>query len=316
MISSLTYLPRATALGRAGAGAASAYLFAFAACAFLVSSPIVLGGLALAVAVAGVRAGAGRALLLSLRWGATLAVLVIAVNAITAQRGDTILLRGPDVPLLGTIDVSLEALIEGAVLASRVALVIAVFCVHSAVVDPDRLLRGLRPIAGRSALTAALITRLVPLAARDQERLAEGAALRGPGAAAVTRPALLRRLVAGSLDRAVDVAATLELRGYSGAAPGRATRSERSPRDPAFFLAGLAAVLFVAAARLGSVADFDPYPLISMDAGAATFAVALALPLIAAAPFSFDSARRAARKRARARARRGIHLVAGGVARG
>jgi energy-coupling factor transport system permease protein len=307
MISSLTYLPRPTALGRAGAGAASLYLFALATIAFLTSSPIVLAGLGSAIALAGIRAGAGRALLLSLRWGATLAVLVIIVNAVASQRGDTILLRGPHVPVLGQIDVSLEALVEGAILASRVALVIAVFCVHSAVIDPDRLLRLLRPIARRSALTAALITRLVPLAARDHERLAEGAALRGPGAAALTRSTLVRRLVAGSLDRAVDVAATLELRGYAGEAPGRVSRGRRSPRDPAFVAAALASLVLVVAARLAGLADFDAYPTVTMSSGLASWAVALSLPLLAAAPFSFDRARRAQRRRAqRAREMRAV----------
>ena len=86
----------------------------------------------------------------------------------------------------------------------------------------------LRPLARRSALTATLITRLVPLAAADHARLREAAALRGPAAAAVGRAAIARRLVAGSLDRAVDVAATLELRGYARGAP-----RPRPPRAPA-----------------------------------------------------------------------------------
>lgn len=308
MISSLTYLPRGTAVCRAGAGAASLYLFALAAIAFIVSNPILLAGLGVAVAVAGVRAGAGRALLLSLRWGATLAVLVIAVNAVAAQRGDTILLRGPTLPVLGAVDVSLEALIEGCVLAARVALVIAVFCVHSAVVDPDRLLRMLRPVAKRSALTAALITRLVPLAARDHERLAEAAKLRGPAAAGLTRPALVRRLVAGSLDRALDVAATLELRGYSGGVPGRAARPASSPRDALFIAAGVAAIVSVVMARLSGLAGFDAYPTVTMASGPATIALALLLPVLAGAPFSFDRARREQRlRRQRRRPTPGLH---------
>ena len=89
------------------------------------------------------------------------------------------------------------------------------FAVYSACVDPDRVLRALRPIAGRSALTATLVSRLVPVAAADAGRLRDAARLRGPGAAEAGRAPLARRLLAGSLDRAVDVAATLELRGYS-----------------------------------------------------------------------------------------------------
>ncbi|CAN5482241.1 hypothetical protein BH10ACT11_BH10ACT11_16840 [soil metagenome] len=293
----MTYAPRPTTLGRAGAGAAKIYLFALATAAFLVSSPIILAGLGAAIVVAGIRAGAGRALALSLRWGLTLAVLVIVVNGIAAQRGDTILLRGPVVPVLGEIDISLEALIEGCVLAARVALVIAVFCVHSAVVDPDRLLRRLRPIAKRSALTAALITRLVPLAARDHVRLGEASKLRGPAAAPVGRSAMLRRLVAGSLDRSIDVAATLELRGYRGDAPGGSDGGKRSPRDRSFLACAVAIVAVTLAARFSGVAAFDPYPTTTMATGAWTFACALALPAVANLPFALDGAGRARRRR-------------------
>ena len=123
-----------------------------------------------------------------------------------------------------------------------------VFAVYSACVDPDRVLRALRPLAGRSALTATLVSRLVPVAAADAARLRDAAALRGPGAAAVGKAALARRLLAGSLDRAVDVAATLELRGYSlDGAARRARRRERSRYDRRFYLVG--AVVLVAGDR-------------------------------------------------------------------
>ena len=176
--------------------------------------------------------------------------MIVAVNVIASQRGDTILVRGPDVPVLGTLDISAEALAEGGVLALRIAIVFAAFAVHTACVDPDRLLRLARPVARRSALTATLIARLAPLAAADHARVREAVALRGPGAAPVGRAALVSRLVAGSLDRAVDVAATLELRGYAGDAPGRAARPPRAPGDLAFALSGLIALALVVGARI------------------------------------------------------------------
>ena len=126
-------------------------------------------------------------------------------------------------------------------LALRILVVLMAFAVQSACVDPDRLLRLLRPLARRSALTATLIARLVPLAAADHVRLGEAAALRGPAAAPVGRAALARRLVAGSLDRAVDVAATLELRGYAhGRAGLGGWRSPLAPRRPASWPRGSA----------------------------------------------------------------------------
>jgi energy-coupling factor transport system permease protein len=191
-----------------------------------------------------------------------------------------------EVPVLGRIDVSAEAVCEGAILAGRVLIVMMACAVLSATVDPDRLLRLLRPVARRSALTATLITRLVPLAARDYARLSEAVALRGPAAASVGRAAMVRRLVAGSLDRAVDVAATLELRGYARGAPGRSGARPPGRHSASFGAAGLAICAAAALAGLGGVGATDTYPAVDVDADAATLALAAAIPLLAWAPLA------------------------------
>jgi len=285
MRSPIAYAPRPGPLAATGALAATAYLVAPAVVAFVFSNPIVLAGAGGAAAVAGLLAGARDALAAAARWGLMLGVLVIAVNAIAAQRGDTILLRGGELPVLGRVDVSAEALVEGAVLALRIGVVLCAFAVHSACVDPDRMLRLLRPFARHSALTATLITRMVPLAAADHSRLREAQGLRGPGAAPAGRAALTRRLVAGSLDRAVDIAATLELRGYAKGVPRRAAGRRGSRHGWRFALAGGAIVVLAVGARIAGVGGFDPYPTLELDADAATLALAAGLPVLAAAPY-------------------------------
>ena len=192
-----------------------------------------LAAAGVAAVLAGLLAGARRAVRAALRMGLALALLIVVVNALVVSRGETVLARLGEWPLLGSVDVTLEAIGAGLVLGLRAAVVMVCFAVYSACVDPDRVLRALRPIAGRSALTATLVSRLVPVTAADAGRLRDAARLRGPGAAAVSRAPLARRLLAGSLDRAVDVAATLELRGYGldaprAAAPARAL----APRRP------------------------------------------------------------------------------------
>lgn len=284
MISTLTYIPRRTPLARAGVLAASAYLGAFAAVAFAFSHPVVLAADAAAVVIAGLAAGTGRALGASLRFAAALGILMIVANAVASQRGDTILIRGPDVPVLGTVNVSAEALAEGGVLALRVAIVIAAFAVFTAAIDPDRVLRLLRPIARRSALTATLVVRLVPLAAADHARLRDAMSLRGPAAAPVSRPVLVRRLVAGSLDRSVDAAATLELRGYARGAPGRTDRVRRSPVDTGFWLVSAAAVAASVAALVAGAAPYESYPSVDAALEPLGLVLALSLPALAAVP--------------------------------
>jgi energy-coupling factor transport system permease protein len=288
MRSPIAYAPSGTALARAGAGPATVFLGSLALVCFVFSSPIVLAGAGAATVVVGVAAGAGRALRAAARWGLAVALLVTAVNAIASQRGETILLRGFDLWPFGQIDVSAEALAEGAVLGLRIAVVIAVCAVHCACVDPDRLLRLVRPVARHSALTATLIARMVPLAAADHARLAEAAALRGPAAAPVGRGAMARRLVAGSLDRAVDVAAALELRGYARGLPraARGTDPRRSRHGWRFAAAGVAIIALAVAARLAGLGEFDAYPSLEVDADPATLALAAALPLCAWLPFA------------------------------
>jgi energy-coupling factor transport system permease protein len=199
-----------------------------------------------------------------------------------------------ELPLLGRVDVSAEALWEGAILAGRVVVVMMAFAVLSATVDPDRLLRALRPVARRSALTATLITRLVPLAARDYARLSEANSLRGPAAAPVGRAAMVRRLVAGSLDRAIDVAATLELRGYARGAPGRPSARPPGRHSVSFAVAGFAICAAALAATLAGFGAAETYPRVSIDLDAKTLALAASIPLAAWSPFALARVRRPA----------------------
>ena len=303
MRAAIAYTPRPGPLPAAGALAASVYLLGFAVIAFVYSNPIVLAGLGAAIGVAAWASGAERALFAALRWGLALGVVIVAVNAIASQRGDTILVRGFELPVLGQIDVSAEALVEGAVLALRITVVLAAFAVHSACVDPDRVLRLVRPLARHSALTASLITRMVPLAIADHARLREASALRGPAAAPAGRARLARRLVAGSLDRAVDVAATLELRGYARGAPRSAVRRRPGRHSARFALAGSAAMAIALAAWLVGVGGFEAYPTVTIAADTPTLALAAAMPLLAVAPFAGTGVRRTRRRATRRAAR-------------
>lgn len=298
MRSPLAYRPRPRPLQLAGPDAACAYLGALIFAAFLFSDPLLLGAITLAGCLAGALAGVTGAVKFALRIGFALTVLMIVVNGLVVSRGSTVILRLGEWPLLGRVDVTLEALAAGAVIGLRALAVMVLASVYSAAVDPDRVLRALRPWLRRSALTAGLASRLLPLALDDAGRLREAAKLRGPGAAPVGRGPMARRLLAGSLDRAVDVAATLELRGYSlpGAtsrrsgqtaghgAPGLAEAPEKKrnrPRRSRFDRRFWAAAVVIAggsiALRLTGSGGFDPYPALDYAIGWANGLAALAL---------------------------------------
>jgi len=282
--SALAYTPGRSPLHRATPGAAIAYLGALAVVGFVYSSPLVLIAAIGATALAGFAAGAGRAVRASLRLAIPLLIFMVLVNAVVTHRGETILVRGWNLPVLGNTDVTLESLAAGATIGLRVVAVVLAFAVYSACVDPDRVLRALRPIARRSAMTAGLVTRMVPLAAADGARMREAVALRGPGAEPVGRAAMARRLVEGSLDRAVDVAATLELRGHSLPARPR-RRRERSRDDLPLYATGAAILALGVAARVAGAGAFDTYPRIVIGAGVLTLALCAALIVLAGIPF-------------------------------
>jgi energy-coupling factor transport system permease protein len=305
MRSALAYVPRPGALQAASPGAAVAYLGSFVVLAFIYSNPLVLAAIATGLVIAGVIAGSGAALRSALWVGVGLALPIAVVNALVVDRGETVLARLGDWPILGQVDVTLEAIVAGLVIALLVIVTVLAAAIYSTCVDPDRVLRALRPIAGSSVLTATLVSRLFPVAAADAGRLRDAARLRGPGAAEVGLAALSRRLLAGSLDRAVDVAATLELRGY-----GLRTRPARGRRQPSrydrrfYFVAALVLTAGIAA-RLVAGNGFHTYPTFEFTLAPATVALCGVIVLCGLAPL-----RRRRRRARRARPARSATVEA------
>jgi energy-coupling factor transport system permease protein len=313
MRSPFAYTPRPGPLQAASPGAAVAYLGALVTVAFLYSSPVVLAAVGIAAALAGLLAGARQAVRAAIWLGLAIALPIVVVNALVVDRGATVLARLGDWPLLGPVNVTAEAIADGAVFGLRAVVVMIAFAVYSACVDPDRALRALRPLARRSALTATLVSRLVPVAAADAARLRDAGRLRGPAAAPLGRAALLRRLTAGSLDRAVDVAATLELRGYALERrsrqfserlwPSRGAQSltERqagrlrrfggtaSRFDRRFYGIGAGVLISAIAGKLLGADDFDAYPTIEVGVELSTVVLSVVIVLAGLAPWRRDA---------------------------
>lgn len=297
MRSPFAYTPRNGSLQAASPGAAVAYLGALVVVAFLYSSPLVLVATGVAAALAGRLAGAREAVSAALRMGLFLTVLIVVVNALVVNRGETVLLRLGELPLLGRVDVTAEAIAAGAVIGLRATVAMVGFAVYSACVDPDRVLRALRPLAGRSALTAALISRLVPVAAADAARLRDAGRLRGPAAAPLGRAVLARRLLTGSLDRSVDVAATLELRGYALEPRRRRAREafhdlrvrkgfRRGSRyDRRFYAVGVGVLVAAVVARIAGADGFEAYPTVELGLNAWTVGLSALIVLSGLAPW-------------------------------
>lgn len=311
-------------LHAARAGIAAGWALALTAATLVLFHPLVLIALTLAVLGAGYGAGVPRQLARGLRTAMIVAVPIVLINVLVSRDGLTVFARLGDLGPFGQGDLTLEALLYGTLVALKVALLILITTLAGLAVNPDELLRAFRRLSYRSALTASLATRMIPLLAADSARLAEAQRTRPAGApsGARARAALFGAVVGGSLDRAMDVAATLELRGFAAARPRgrslashlprilrprgrgspagppragliRARRPHRarharafSRHDIAFACSTVAILALALLGRFGGAASFQAYPLIHMPTGAATLALCAALIAAVLLPFS------------------------------
>ena len=204
---------------------AATLLAALALAALIAQSVWVVGLIAALLLVTCLRAPRERRRLLLVSVGVS-AGMVFVLSPWLQNTGSHPFWHGPIVPVLGELTVTREELSLAALYALRFAAVGLASAAYVLLLDHDRLLgaaSGLR----RSALAVALATRLVPTLERDAVGLVE--ALRGRGVeveGARARARLLSPLLAGSLERGLNLAEAMEARGFGR--PGRT----RAPTPP------------------------------------------------------------------------------------
>jgi energy-coupling factor transport system permease protein len=280
----MSYQRRASPLHAARAAAGLAYCAALGCAALLMSAPLVLGAITAAILIAAQLAGVGRRMRRAALLATVLGLSVMVINALVTRDGLTVIWRFGNLPLLGQVDVTLEATVYGAVLGLRAAALVLCGALYTLAVDPDEVLRLFRRVSFHSALTATLATRMVPILIRDGRRMADAQRCR-PGPPA-TRVQLLRATTAGVLDRALDAAAALEVRGYAAARkPGR-VRAPYSRHDIAFTASAVAIPGLAIAARVAGLAPFAAYPSLRAPVSPAELALAAALAACALLPFA------------------------------
>jgi energy-coupling factor transport system permease protein len=253
----------------------------------LSKDPFVLATVIAAATAAGIAAGVGREMKRAALLSLPLVVLVALINPLVYREGDTLLIRGGE--LLGRrFDVTLEALVAGGLAGLRVMAIVMAFGLFSACVDPDDVLRLFRRFSYRSALTGALATRLVPVLARDALRMGDAARCRpqAPGRLAVARAALT-----GALDRAVEVAAALEVRGYSTGGRPERSRVPWSRHDARVAAAAAVVAGSAVAFKLAGVGEVELYPQIEISFGPPEAVLCALLLTATALPFVGSSAR-------------------------
>jgi energy-coupling factor transport system permease protein len=220
---------------------AAALLFGLAAAALLAEHTVSVAVLAALLLVVCLRAPARR------RWpyllgalGSSLALFV--VTPFVERLPGTVFWTGPTIPVVGTLDVTSVELSGALFNACRLAAVSLAFAAYALWLDHDRLVQA-AGFARRSVLAVALATRLVPALERDAAGLVE--ALRGRGVepgGLRGRARLVSPLLAGSLERSLNLAEAMEARGFGLAGATRLPQPPWRARDRLALAAACAAI--------------------------------------------------------------------------
>src|SRR5262249_7325448 len=198
----LFYRRIASPLHATRAGVGALWAISLMAAALLLYHPLASLALLAAGLLAARRAGVGWLVPRALRTALIVALPIVAVNVVVSRQGLTVFARVGDLGPFGQGNLTLEALAYGVVIALKLTPLIVITTLARLAGGPGELLRAVRRLSFRSALTASLATRMLPVLAADAQRLAEAQRTRPRtrprGARA--RVLLLGAVVGGSLD--------------------------------------------------------------------------------------------------------------------
>jgi energy-coupling factor transport system permease protein len=232
-----------------------AYLSVFLVLSLLYDNPLYLLSLLLLLAllikgVDGLEAWEGL-----LKAGVFLMLIIMVVNPLVIRAGSTIIWHGPAAPLLGRLDVSMEAMYFGAVSGLRLLVIMSIFCLYNLMINPDNMMNLFSKAAGKSVLIAALSTRMFPTMVRDLKRIKEVLQFRGVDfdegslwERVKKYSSLYNVMLLSSLEDSMEIAESMQARAYGSGRRSVYSRNLLRPRD---FLSAGSSLLAMFAALWG-----------------------------------------------------------------
>ena len=216
-----------------------------------------------------------------------LVLLVMLINPLVNHNGSTVLWSGPDLPLLGQLVVTMEAVAYGAAMGIRLLALISVFCLFNLIIHPDRFFSMLSVLAQKSALVLSLTTRLLPVLGLAMRRISEAQQLRGVDFNQGTFAQRLKKstyrlniLLVTSLEDSLQVAEAMHARGF-GSGPRTRYRHDRfRPRDGICLAGCLLAVVISFYCLFSGAGSYVYFPALSVLYGSKITLPALILLLL------------------------------------
>ena len=213
----------------------------------------------------------------------TAAVLVFVINPFASAQGLTTIWQGPRIPVLDT-EITQEELLYGLGAAMRLAGSALAFTAFIRLAAGDRVLAAVARVAPRSALIAALATRLLPALEADASGLVLAARARGARLGG-RRPSaeLLGPLVSLSLERSLSLAEAMEARGYGSGSRTRLPAPRWTRRERALLAVGVAITALTVAIFATGAGNYTYYPLAANPVTAAAVAASAAMLVLGGA---------------------------------
>ena len=196
--------------------------------AFLVHNPFYLAIIALAAWLVYLTAGQGSGLAQSwrglLKLGALVWLLTIPFNAAMVHLGTHVLFRLPvGWPLVGG-NITLEAVVYGAVSGLRLWVLLLVFAAFNISVDASQLLRLTPAFLYQAGVVTSIALTFMPRMLTSAQEIREAQQIRGHRFRGWRDLLpLIMPLLTTSLERAIQLAESMESRGFGGGRPGDAT---------------------------------------------------------------------------------------------
>ncbi len=229
--------------------------------------PLFIGGIFLLAFLTLAEAGAldkGEKLL---QFGISLTLLIMIVNPLVIHAGETILWMSPELPLLGRMEVCLEAICYGAAMGMRLMTLLLIFCLYHEMINPDRLLGHMARLTYQSGLMLAMATRLFPVVVHNLANAREVQELRGVNFNAGHLPArvkkyawIFRAVLVSTLEGSLQTAEAMQSRAFGSGPRSCYSRDSWRPRDLICLLTSCLALLILVIAKIKGYCDFNYYP--------------------------------------------------------
>jgi energy-coupling factor transport system permease protein len=289
--------PRRRGLARRQPAAIAAYVGALILAAIVLVNPLQVTALLLLCLVVLWGAGRGRAAWPYLKTALFIGGFLALLNPLISHGGSTVLWQFALGPL--TVSITLQGIVYGVTTALRIIAVITAFALFTLVLDPDDQLGLMSRLSFRTGLVLSLACRLLPVFSRDAARISDAQRARGveldagPRRARVTaRAPLLAALLSQSLERAVDIAASMEARGFGARGRTRWSHGRRwRTGDVVTTTVAAVAAAALVVGLVGGAFSYNFYPLLDDPLAQLTSTVsvltllALALPAIWTLPW-------------------------------